>query len=65
MILHDLTIAARVCDHVLALRDGRLVASGPPARVLAETPLQATFGINFKCLTLPNAGGPIVLPQGL
>lgn len=65
MILHDLTIAARVCDHVLALRDGRLVASGPPARVLAETPLQATFGINFKCLTLPNADGPVVLPQGL
>jgi iron complex transport system ATP-binding protein len=65
MILHDLTIAARVCDHVLALRDGRLVASGPPSEVLAEAPLQATFGISFECLRLPNAGGPVVLPQGL
>lgn len=65
MILHDLTIAARVCDHVLALRAGRLVASGPPAEVLAEGPLRATFGIGFDCLTLPESGKPVVLPEGL
>lgn len=65
MILHDLTIAARVCDHVLALSAGRLVASGPTAEVLTEGPLRATFGIGFDCLTLPESGKPVVLPQGL
>lgn len=65
MILHDLTIAARVCDHILALSGGRLVASGPPAEVLAEAPLRATFGIGFDCLTLPGSGKPVVLPEGL
>ncbi len=65
MILHDLTIAARVCDHVLALADGRLVASGPPASVLSEGPLRQTFGISFDCWTLPDGGKTVILPKGL
>ena len=32
MVLHDMNLAARYADHLFALRDGRLVASGPPAR---------------------------------
>jgi len=63
MILHDLTIAARVCDHVLALRDGRLVAFGTPADVLAPAPLKQTFGIDFSC-TRPD-GRPVILPAAL
>lgn len=65
MILHDLTIAARVCDHVLALRDGRLVASGPAVDVLAQGPLQETFGIGFDCSALPGSGKPVILPAAL
>ena len=64
MILHDLTIAARLCDRVLALRGGALVAAGPPAAVLAPAPLEETFGIAFSCSTAPD-GRPVVLPAGL
>lgn len=64
MILHDLTIAARVCQRVLALRQGRLVAFGPPQTVLAPQPLQQTFGIGFDCSHLGD-GRPVVLPSGL
>lgn len=64
MILHDLTIAARVCDHVLALRAGRLVASGPPGEVLAPAPLTETFGIGFEVCDLPGTGKPVILPEG-
>ncbi|MDS9469786.1 ABC transporter ATP-binding protein [Paracoccus sp. MBLB3053] len=64
MILHDLTIAARTCDQVLALREGRLVAIGPPETVLSPVPLRETFGIGFECSALPD-GKPVVLPAGL
>lgn len=64
MILHDLTIAAHVCDRVLALRDGRLVTLGPPSEVLSPAPLRDTFGIGFDCVTLPD-GRHVVLPAGL
>lgn len=63
MILHDLTVAARTCDHVLALRAGRLVASGTPAEVLAPGPLAQTFGIDFEVCDLPASGKPVVLPR--
>ena len=47
LVLHDLTIAARVCDQVLALRDGRLVAIGPSATVLAPAPPGREHRINL------------------
>ena len=31
MVLHDLAMAARYADHLVAMRDGRVVAEGPPA----------------------------------
>lgn len=64
MILHDLTVAARSCDHILALREGRLVASGPPDVVLAEGPLSRTFGIGFEVSAMPSSGKRVVLPEG-
>ena len=32
MVLHDLNLAARYADHLVAMRDGRVVAEGTPAR---------------------------------
>ena len=32
MVLHDLNLAARYADHLVAMRRGRVVAEGPPAR---------------------------------
>jgi ABC-type Mn2+/Zn2+ transport system ATPase subunit len=40
---HDLAVARRSFDRCLAL-NGRLVADGPPTRVLAGAALEATFG---------------------
>jgi len=34
MVLHDLNLAARYADHLVAMRDGRIVAAGPPREVL-------------------------------
>jgi len=41
--MHDLDAAARVADHVVLLRDGRVVAAGPPADVMTSALLRATF----------------------
>jgi iron complex transport system ATP-binding protein len=51
-VLHDLNLAARFADHLLFLRDGKTVASGPPTEVLTKTIIQATF--NVDCLIQPH-----------
>lgn len=65
MIIHDLTIAARLCDHVVAMKAGRLIASGPPERTLAPANLRETFGIDFQCDLFPGDAKPVIVPVGL
>ncbi len=43
--LHDLSLAARHCDRILVLQDGRLVADGPPPQALADATLARVFQI--------------------
>jgi iron complex transport system ATP-binding protein len=43
--LHDLGLAARHCSSLVALREGRVAADGPPAEVLAPKALAEVFGV--------------------
>jgi len=42
--IHDLNLAARFCDRVLLLSEGRIRARGPPADVLGDDRLAEAFG---------------------
>jgi len=44
-VLHDLSLAARFCDRVALLHEGRLHATGTPTEVLAPENLAATFAV--------------------
>ena len=41
IVLHDLNLAARYADHLVAMRDGRVVATGPPSEVVTEELVRA------------------------
>jgi iron complex transport system ATP-binding protein len=45
VVLHDLNLAARYCDRLLLLRDGEIVASGPPEDVLTPEVLEPIYGV--------------------
>ncbi|WP_007025627.1 ABC transporter ATP-binding protein [Saccharomonospora iraqiensis] len=62
MVLHDLNLAARYADTLVAMDDGRVVARGAPGEVLTEQLLAETFGLDAKVLTDPVAGTPMVVP---
>nr|WP_084464512.1 ABC transporter ATP-binding protein [Microtetraspora fusca] len=64
MVLHDLNLAARYADRLVAMRDGRVIAAGPPGDVLTEELLAEVFGLNAKIITDPVAGTPLVVPIG-
>ncbi|APX11807.1 ABC transporter ATP-binding protein [Tateyamaria omphalii] len=46
--LHDLNLAAGVCDDVLLLDAGRCVGFGPPCDVLSEAALSGVFRVNAR-----------------
>lgn len=64
MVLHDLNLAARYADHLVAVREGRLHAAGPPAEVLTATVVEEVFGMRSHVVPDPVSGAPMVLPIG-
>jgi iron complex transport system ATP-binding protein len=64
MVLHDLNLAARYADHLIALRGGAVVAAGRPAAVVTEDLVRDVFDLESVVITDPVAGTPLVVPQG-
>ena len=58
--LHDLTLAARFCHHVVLLVAGRVAASGPTAEVLTPELLSAAFGVSIASGMIE--GVPVIVP---
>ncbi|KTS09612.1 iron dicitrate ABC transporter ATP-binding protein [Microbacterium testaceum] len=64
MVLHDLNLAARYADHLVAMAQGRVVAAGDPAEVLTETIVREVFGLDSRVVPDPLTGRPMVIPIG-
>ncbi|GGM44700.1 iron-enterobactin transporter ATP-binding protein [Longimycelium tulufanense] len=64
MVLHDLNLAARYADRLVAMRDGKIVAEGAPGDVLTEQLLRDVFDLDARVVPDPVAGTPLVVPIG-
>jgi len=64
MVLHDLNLAARYADHLVALSEGRVHAQGEPAQVLTEEVVRSVFGLDSRVILDPTSGKPLMLPIG-
>ncbi|WBC15142.1 ABC transporter ATP-binding protein [Micromonospora sp. WMMA1998] len=61
-VLHDLNQAARYADHLVAMRDGALVAAGPPREILTADLVRDVFGLDCVVVPCPVTGAPLVVP---
>jgi iron complex transport system ATP-binding protein len=64
MVLHELSLAARYAQRLVAMKEGRIVAEGPPGRVLTEELLERVFGLRARVRTDEETGSPLVVPLG-
>ncbi|MEU4424740.1 ABC transporter ATP-binding protein [Actinoplanes sp. NPDC024001] len=62
MVLHDLSLAARYSDVLIAMKDGRVVATGTPEEVLTPELLDKVFGLRAMVIPDPATGTPLVVP---
>jgi iron complex transport system ATP-binding protein len=63
VILHDLNLAARYCDRLLLLQDGRPHVLGSPEQVLRAEPLKAVFGLEVLVQQHPERGHPLIIAR--
>ena len=61
-VLHDLNHACRYATHLVAMRDGAVVAEGPPADVVDAELVEAVFGLPCLVVPCPATGAPMVVP---
>lgn len=61
-VLHDLNHAARYATHLIALRDGEVIAEGPPSEIVTAKLVRETFGMECQIIDDPESGTPLVVP---
>jgi iron complex transport system ATP-binding protein len=62
LVLHDLNLACRYADHLVAMKAGAIVAEGPPDEVITAESVEEVFGLRCRVVPDPVTGTPLVLP---
>jgi len=64
IVLHDLNLAARYADHIIAMQAGGIVALGDPTTVVTEELVRSVFGLESRVIPDPVSGTPLIIPIG-
>lgn len=63
-VLHDLNQACRYASHLIALREGKIVAQGAPKDIVTAELIERIYGLRCMIIDDPVAGTPLVVPLG-
>ncbi len=62
MVLHDINLSARYADHLFAMKDGQLIAEGPPNDIITSSLMKQTFHLDCHVMKDPISNTPLILP---
>ena len=65
MVLHDLNLAARFADYMIAIRGGDIIQHGTPEEVMTAEVLKETFHIDAEIVKEPRTGRPTCISYDL
>ena len=65
MVLHDINQAIRFSDHLIAMKDGNIVANGSTQEVLTKDILEKVFNIDVVLDQDPRTGKPLLVTYDL
>lgn len=63
-VLHDLNQACRYASHLIAMKDGAIVAEGRPVDMVSDHLVQSVFGLSCMVIADPVSGTPLIVPRG-
>lgn len=59
VVLHDINMAARICDEIIALSGGRIIARGTPDDIMSADVLAGIYGLPMGVIPHPLTGQPL------
>ncbi|MDO4927830.1 MAG: ABC transporter ATP-binding protein [Corynebacterium sp.] len=62
-VLHDLNLAARYATYLVVMQEGKVIASGPPKRVITEQLMEDVFELPSAIIPDPLTGAPLIIPR--
>lgn len=63
IVLHDINMASRYCNELMALHSGRLLAHGTPDELMRQSTLEAIYGLPMQVMQHPNGEHRIAVAQ--
>lgn len=60
-VSHDVNLAGEYCDRLVMLKEGRVIADGPPAEIIATAQLREVYGMDFVVAPSQVSGRPQVV----
>ena len=64
VVLHDLNLACRYADHIVAMKAGQILAEGRPVEVMTENVVRDVFGMASRIVVDPVSNTPMIVPIG-
>ncbi len=62
VVLHDINMATRFCDEIIALHSGKLIVQGAPDEIMTSEALERIYGVPMAVGPHPQTGRPVALP---
>lgn len=64
IVLHDLNLACRYADRIIAMKEGAIIAEGAPSDVVTAEVITEVYGLECEVVPDPVSGTPMVVPRG-
>lgn len=63
VVLHDVNMAARFCDELIALHTGRMIARGAPGDIMTPQELERIYGLPMDVMVHASTGRPVAIAR--
>jgi iron complex transport system ATP-binding protein len=64
VVLHDLNLACRYADHIIAMKSGAILIEGHPREVITAAVVAEVYGLSCEVMPDPVSNTPMVVPRG-